>query len=801
MSGATSPHAGMTRRNFLKTAGVAAGALGLAGAASMTTTNNWLAPTEAHAEGEERVAHVFHKTHCVGPCALSCVVRGERLASVEPNRWSDERRQTICLKAISEIEHVYNEERIQTPLKRVGERGEGIFVQITWDEALSEIQQAVNSAKEQHGPKSVMTFTSGEADMHYPFLLSCLGGQYTPYIGVDTGCDNGFQPAFGDSATSATNEVSDWVNANNLILVGTNFVESAIPDVRWLFEAQENGTRLIVVDPAFSTTASKADQWIPIKPGYSGALLIGMISAILENEWYDEGYIALHTSFPFLLDVDTGLLLRSGNSDAGKCLVWDSATQSAMPFDADGAVPALRGVHEVEGKRVMTVLEKLIQQYQEYSLDWASGKTGIEQDVILDLAKRYALNGPSHIAYGFGGPDKYHNADVFGHALITLMGLTGNIGKKGAGGGYFAAGLLSNMPVLASWDLPIESDLIGPLFSDLDDAVANMKYESNDVRVVFNLGDAMLLRSADRNKQIEWLKSMDFIVTVDPYFVDSVYFSDIVLPASTRFECRDEYGFVYSARNHIMLQEKVIEPLYESKPDFEIDVLVSSLFVDPALFPSSLKELTRYQIEQSTDPTLQGITIEKLIENNGIMKLNVSDDPVVLFEDQVYGTPSGRLEVYYEQMLDWGQELPSFEEPNEVFDGNEKEKTYPLRFSQPRSKYHIHNQFVEAQWIQEVYEPFVELNPEDAEKRGLITGDIVEVFNDRGAFQCAFRSNPAVRPGTCHSYYGIWEKYMAKGSVQSVTNGFLNPRGYEMFAGPVVPFNDTLVEVKKAQVI
>ena len=120
MSGATSPHAGMTRRNFLKNAGVAAGALGLAGAASMTTTSNWLAPAEAHADGEERVAHLCHQFHCLTGCNLKCTIRDERVSIIEPSDLAEESHQTICLRGIGEVDHIYAADRIQTPLKRVG---------------------------------------------------------------------------------------------------------------------------------------------------------------------------------------------------------------------------------------------------------------------------------------------------------------------------------------------------------------------------------------------------------------------------------------------------------------------------------------------------------------------------------------------------------------------------------------------------------------------------------------------------------------------------------------------------------
>ena len=120
-----------------------------------------------------------------------------------------------------------------------------------------------------------------------------------------------------------------------------------------------------------------------------------------------------------------------------------------------------------------------------------------------------------------------------------------------------------------------------------------------------------------------------------------------------------------------------------------------------------------------------------------------------------------------------------------------------MQFSQPRTKYHIHSQFCDASWIQQYYEAVLEINPVDAKSRNLQQGDIVEVFNDRGNFKCNCQLNEAVRPGAVRMYEGMWEKYMKEGAIQNVTNDARNKRGYKLVNGPVVPFNDTLVQVRK----
>lgn len=115
-----------------------------------------------------------------------------------------------------------------------------------------------------------------------------------------------------------------------------------------------------------------------------------------------------------------------------------------------------------------------------------------------------------------------------------------------------------------------------------------------------------------------------------------------------------------------------------------------------------------------------------------------------------------------------------------------------------KTDFRIHSQFADAAWIQQFYEPYIELNPHDFIGRGIESDDTVEVFNDRGSFKCHVKANQAVRPGSARMYEGATADYLEEGNLQSVTNDTMIERGYELVTGPVIPFSDTLVEVKKA---
>ena len=132
MAEANVPRGGVSRRSFLK----GAGALGAIGIAGMASTSDWLKPSQANAsqEVQEYTACTYHQAHCGGMCPLKCTVRDGRVVLVQPNdACIDDRYKTICLKGISEVQHIYGDKRIQAPLKRVGERGQNEFMQISWD--------------------------------------------------------------------------------------------------------------------------------------------------------------------------------------------------------------------------------------------------------------------------------------------------------------------------------------------------------------------------------------------------------------------------------------------------------------------------------------------------------------------------------------------------------------------------------------------------------------------------------------------------------------------------------------------
>lgn len=806
MSEATHPTGGLTRRGFLKGAGAAAGVLGLAGVASMTATDGWLAPAKAHAESEEQIKYTFHQGHCAGWCSLKCTERDGRLCLIEPNEWSNSNHNTVCVKGLSEIQHVYSQERVQTPLKRVGERGKAEFVSISWDEALQLLKDNIGAVREKYGNQAVMVQNTSDARMR--FTANVLQAQTGGNGGIDTGLGNGLDQTNGTFMAFGSSLMADWVNTKTMINFGNNVLESRLVHSMHFFNAKDAGCHMITIDPHFSTTAGKSDEWLPIVPGTDAALLLGMITCVLEEKWYDEPYMIEHTSLPFLVDKDTGLLLKTEDafsqegSNAGVAgdvgpsyiwYVWDESANECVPYDCEGVSAALSGEWTIEGKRYCTLFDLLVKNQEQYSAAWAANVTGISEEAIVGLTDQYANGGPAVLSLSFGGADKWSNADIVGHAAVLLGSLTGNIGVRGGGVGFYDDACAFSAVRLGAWALP-EQYTSAPSPVNLYD----MPTTENDVRAIIAFGDTLTMRHPNFSNADRWFKALDYIVLVDIYHTPAELYADLILPACTKFEDVEDVAGIQAKNERVMLQGRVIDPLFDSRTDFEIEKAIAGCFGLDNLLPASASEYVEAQVASAMG--LEGVTVQQIYENNGIWEVEVDDLNPVGFGDLTFGTPSGRLEPYYENMLEDGQAFPNYEEPQEAYESNPLKEKYPLQFMQPRTRFHIHEQFCDATWIQQYYQPYLELNPQDMQARGLANGDVVRVFNDRGSFSCKVKGNEAVRPGCSRIYEGMWNKYLEDGCIQNVINGTMNPRGYKMPWGPVIPFNDTLVEVEKAEV-
>lgn len=814
MSGTSSPRSGLSRRSFLKASGAAAGALGLAAAAGMTTTDGWLSPAEAHAEAEERVAYLYHRDHCGCHCSLKCTVRDGRVCLIEPNdAWEDEGYRRVCVKGLSEIQHIYSAERIQTPMRRIGERGKAEFESISWDDAYRILKENLESIWREYGHSSVLVHCSSECRPSYPFLAPILGATTQGAVGIDMGLGNGADEAYGPSVGTTdlpgensqvgagynrpTNEPRDLVHSKYILLVGNNVFHSVLTHAHILFDAQEAGAKLVAIDPHYSVVAQKSDEWVPIEPGTDAALYLGLSSIIVSKGLCDKAFMKARTDFPFLVNVSTGERLTlgepvpDGKTGAGDNVVWDIATNSAVRH-SEAQDPALSGERVIGGETYRTVYDMLSDSLKNYDAEWASEITDIPVSKLEEIAVEYATSGASSIVTGYGGNDKINNADIVGHALVVLTALTGNIAKPGASSGSFADGFHGYVATLGSWPLPPDVKS-----ASTDVPFFRMPYEKNEIRAAIIAGDSPMNRTSNYSATEQWLAGLDFLCAIDMYYTSYTDYADLILPACTCFENEEPFSSLEAYGGYVLLREKAIDPLFDSRSDYRIQMDIADLFGKRSLLPATQEEYFRTCLEKSTDKTIEGITLDSLVEHHGVQAQSCQSVIRRAYVDR-FGTPSGKMELYFQKMLPYGQALPKWEPPNEVGGDEELRKRYPLQFITIKSKFRVHNQFWDSAWNNQYESSCVEMNPVDLACRNLKTGDDVRLFNDRGECVVSVAANEAVRPGCVRMYSGAWKKYVKSGCFQYLTSDHVEERHSLLIQGLMIPFNDTLVEVEKA---
>ena len=254
-------------------------------------------------------------------------------------------------------------------MKRVGERGEGKFEVITWDEAADIVYENLNKIIEEDGPQAIFfrKCTEPSSSHGFTFISQLLGLALNKAGGLDRGQANSTDVMIGTSGGQATDHISNWNNAKTIIHWGSNIMESGMMFSRYFFDAKDAGAHMVAIDTRFSPTASKCHEWMCIRPGTDPALALAMVNHVLANKWYDEEFMLANTSFPFLVDQATGEVLgvmedkldaKTGEPVIDKATgqpaqvkrpyVWDTVTNSARVFNEEGIVPALEGTYRVQ---------------------------------------------------------------------------------------------------------------------------------------------------------------------------------------------------------------------------------------------------------------------------------------------------------------------------------------------------------------------------------------------------------------------------------------------------------------------
>ena len=833
------------RRAFIKGAGVATG-VGVATEIALHRPEIGK-PPEASLLVDD-VVRTTCSPNCTGSCGQLAFVRDGRIVKIQqaadyPDPVYSPRG---CMKGLSYHLQVYSDDRITTPLIRTGDRGSGEFREATWEEAFDHVARELERIGDTYGYDSIHVFGqvpgSGYVQKGANYRASAvLGMNHGTSFDFNGDLPMGMPITFG--VQNAEHEAKDWANSRFLLIVGANPIETRIPDAHFIFDAAANGARVVVVDPNFSGTASKADTWVQTTPGTDAAFALGLANVIVSEGLHDERFLSTYSDAPLLVSAETGKRLRAADLQPGgatdRFVVWDERTEAPVTVGIDrlgmpaGVRPALDGAFQVPLAAGGTVqaspgFAHVLREVERWTPELAAEVTGVDAETIEKVARAYASEAPASIIMG-GGSNHWYHGDLIGRAYALLAVLTGNVGRSGGGFSVYV-GQYKVRVVTGPWWYPDE--IKPPITSTIywvtgptETMHETVPYPKSGFKALVATFSNFLLQSPNLNQVYERLAEMELFVVVDHQMTETARMADVVLPSTTWYEKWDLTAT--PLHPFLQLQQPAIEPVGESKSELEMWSEIVKR-IDPKAWRAYWKDWDeRAAIDAMLaagdipgGPT-EGITFEQL--QAGPVRLNVPDPdvpflaqiedlepfPPVSLPAPIEATevflPTRRIELYKEEdrFLELGEQVVTHKEPYD--DGAHDPGQYPLVLLSPHSKWRIHSTYSNNPWLQEIHggRPQVSIHPDDAAARGIRDDDEIEVFNIRGSLKAWAHVTDAARPGSATLPEGWWSRYFIEGKgVNELTSSAINPIHEVWYVpnmwAPSTGWKDCRCEVRRA---
>lgn len=690
-----------------------------------------------------------------------------------------------CARGLSRIQWIYAKNRVLTPLKRIGERGEGKFEPISWDEALDTIAEKIKWAIAKDGSKSILiTAASGNMDN----LSNPVTKTFGAYLGgtcstVGSLCCSAVTAAMSEMVGLRYADTRDTIaDAKYILCWGNNPMVTMQAYWPRYLKAMEDGAKLVVIDPRKSETAARAHQWVAPNPGTDAALGLGMIRVIAHEKLYDEAFLKAHTGAVYLTGSD-GKLLRENEKDKNSYLVFDEISKKLVRHDKPGISPALCVKNQAVPAGVKTVLTLLFEEAEKWTPQATEKETRVPADTVVQLARDYAKSKASMIICNMGSFQRVENGTYAVAAHFYLAMLTGNIGR--AGTGVCDAGGVTQMtkfgaPIPAPKNKPAKVE--GIPTAKLGEYILNDK--PHKINFWYSQTCAPVGQWPNTNKVIAAIKKVPFFVVADSLMTPTAMYADIVLPATTVFEYK---SLLAGARTHyVQWSEQAVEPQGQARPDYWIMRELAKRFDFAKAFDLTPEEMARNVLKPS------GIKLEDVIDH----PVCPVKGPWIPFENGIFRTPTGKGHFYAEGWAKKGfKPILTYIRANESPKGNPTlARKYPLQAIQRKVIRNIHTSHQDNVWINHVFgnEPTVWMNTIDAKKRGLTDGQMVVVYNDRGEHKARAVVSDNIIEGVVCLENGWWQ-----GKNGFTTSSVLTNDTIEVL-GSATTICSTLVNVKGA---
>ena len=666
---------------------------------------------------------------CPDTCSLSVTVEDERIIKVRGSESAPFTAGVICNKVAQDMAaFVHGPQRLLHPLRRTGPKGSGQFERISWDTALYEIHARVSTVIDRWGPQAVTPLNY--AGPHGLLAGDSMSARFFHKLGATqlyrrSMCGGVRSEAWTGTYGAVPGCPPEFAEHAKLNVVwGNNATVTNLHVVRCVRQAKRKGGRLVVVDPLRTKIAEQADLHLQLLPG-----------------------------------TDT-------------LLAWSVAAE----LERLGALNAAFIAQHVLGA------EEFMAQAREWPVARAAAACGLPEQQIVMFAQWLAQADPLVFAPGNGLERGRHGGSGI-RALIALPALLGRLGN-GSGIILGAGNAFSKTPArLQRPDLVPE----GTRTMNLLDVGRHLVADDVDppLRAVFIYNHNPIVVHPDQNRMRRGLLRDDvFTVGIDVTMTESMAHCDVVLPAATHFE----YADLYAAYGHHWLQraQAVIAPLGESLPNTEIFRRLAARFgFDEACFKASDEELMDDAIDPA-DPRLRGMRPSQISTDSALQMTGPDGKPLVLFDNVIPATPSGRIELKSESLARrWGAAalMPSW---------HERPGAYPLMLISPASDKRITSTLGDLPASRKA--PRLLMNPRDAERRGLVHGGEIRVWNELGEVILPLDITDDVPPGVVASEKGSWLSTSRTGqTISALVSADMRA---DLAEGAC--FNDTLVDVRSA---
>ncbi|AZG13322.1 MULTISPECIES: molybdopterin-containing oxidoreductase family protein [Cupriavidus] len=679
---------------------------------------------------------------CPDTCALLVTVEDGRATKVAGDPDHPTTGGVLCTKVSRYTERTYHPDRVLTPLRRVGRKGEGRFEPISWDAALDEIATRLTAIAARN-PEAIVPYS-------YAGTMGLVQGEsmaarFFHKLGASlldrTICANAGATALRYTyGASVGMDIEHVVDAKLVIIWGGNPIASNLHFWTRVQEAKRRGATLVAIDPYRSLTAEKCHRHIAPMPGTDGALALAMIHVLIRDGLLDHDYIARHT------------------------VGFDALRERAMDFPPATAA-GICGV-PVE------------------DIEWLAGLYG-----------RMAVTDRQPVAIRLNyGMQRVRGGGQAVRAVACLPSLVG-AWRHAAGGlqlstsGFFPVdtAALQRPDLLPDWPrVPRTVNM-----STIGDALLDDGTQGNGPKieavVVYNSNPVAVAPESSKVAQGFGREDL-FTVVLEHFRTDTADYADIVLPATTQLEHVDvhkTYGHVY-----FMANNQAVAPLGQALPNTEIFRRLAARmgFTDPCFADSD--ETIASQAILRGDARAEGISWETL-KDKGWQRLNIGAAP---FANGGFPSASGKCEFYSEAMARDGLDpVPAYVPPYETpASAPELAARYPLSMISPPARNFLNSSFVNVDSLRATEgEPHLDIHPADAAARGIAHGDMVRAYNDRGSMQARARVTDKARQGLVVGL-SIWWKKLAPDGKNA--NELTSQRLTDLGRAPV--FYDCLVEVE-----